>query len=951
MIKAGQNVSIAAPSEDTNTHMVRNKIKTSWNWEKNGGTSVDRAGVQFDPVDGWPTHIPSALTGVTIRLFNYYDPQPAPFTGNHILVKSGVGTYRVVWNNVDLSVNTTIRGDEFYVPEESGQMKIQIFTTDNTNPLRFELYHEDDYDLADNRISSQFWRTLHKDTPVIRMMVPTGTNFLQDRYANNSYDWDREHYTYVGSYLNPQYMPVSTGFKITEELYDQYGNTDSWVNVPANISDFHFLNLANQIANSSIPLVYLELGNEWWHSSSRFQCFAHALAGARALWGDYVVQLDGNNNIIDNANNGYVLSNADLDTYWGGNMAAANRDVGTPIYSESQAAYQWIVLRTHELMQLGSSVSGFDSKTKWIMGINGAFGRHFTTIKNVDLLRNNHPGGNTIWNEFVQQLDYISPAHYISSTRFQSKYGRQPTTIDEALTWAWSHAMTIQNSIKNNLNSAQAVPQPGANINVIIYEGGMSLIPKDNKDLAQIQLYWDACLDEQVYTLYMDMFKFCANNNIPAICVFNDTSSFGTARYGSWGTIHVPTQGWDSTPRGRAFIDYNATGYQANSSANTPPPPVANTPPANTGPTPANSSVVLIRASSRLYNGGANMKVVIDSTQYANLEITADRWNGEIQNVVFYPSPELDGTENFQIIYDNDISDSGGNRNLFIHSIKIDGNTQPLDTLTVTAADWSYNDSLLILYIGTNGVAEWNPANTPPPANNYTVSNVNMIVSGRQYEMIGPRVRVVKGSNTLIDVFVDAERWQDEYQNVVFQVSPALTGSENIKIVYSNDDFEPGGTFRENRNLFVNKFIVDGSPWDLRDVVITAADHRYFNDNGNTDILASGIFMGTNGFIEWNPIYKARGRYTKPSNTRRPISFGGSVQTPISKTGNNLFHSSLFRATVLNRPVKISIYEEDGVTLIGSTTLLPNQDYQIKKRPLQIVATSNNTTLRATKMK
>ncbi len=284
---------------------------------------------------------------------------------------------------------------------------------------------------------------------------------------------------------------------------------------------------------------------------------------------------------------------------------------------------------------------------------------------------------------------------------------------------------------------------------------------------------------------------------------------------------------------------------------------------------PPVGSVVSVTASSRLYNGGADAVIKVDGVIVGTVTVDADRWSSETQTFTFDAGVDLDTTNVVEIEYTNDLQDSGGNRNLFLHEVAIDGTALDMSNADLTAATAAYNANLDILYLGTNGSAVFgqNSSVQPPAANTIMIEASSRLYQG------GAEANVVVDGNLVETIQVSADRWANETETFHIDAGFALDGSEEIEIEYFNDLQSGSG----NRNLFIHDVAAGGQDLSLATADRTSSVTTY---NSDLDI----IYLGTNGSAIFQPAAAGQGSMITVIATAIP--YLGAAEADVIVNGN-----------------------------------------------------------------
>lgn len=457
---------------------------------------------------------------------------------------------------------------------------------------------------------------------------------------------------------------------------------------------------------------------------------------------------------------------------------------------------------------------------------------------------------------------------------------------DGALTGRLAASLTI-------LTAAAPVPPPVGSIIKItasarLYLGGADANIKINGNIVDtISVTADRWLDEE-NTFHIDaLIDLTATDTIEIEYINDLESSSGNRNLFIQGVAidGVPLDLGDgaiTSATGSYNPDWDIIYLGTNGSAVfgpgsvTPPPPP---PPAPTG------SVVSVTASSRLYQGGADAVIKVDGVTLGTVTVDANRWNSQTQTFTFDAGVALDATNVVEIEYINDFQDSGGNRNLFLHEVAIDGIALDMADADLTAATASYNADLDILYLGTNGSAVFGQSGAaqPPAANTIMIEASSRLYQG------GAEANVLVDGNIVETIQVNADRWANETETFHIDAGFALDGSEEIEIEYFNDLQSGSG----NRNLFIHDVAAGGQDLSLSMADRTASVSSY---NSDLDI----IYLGTNGSAVFAPPTPGQGSTITVIATANPYlgaaeadvivngTIAGSIAVSADRTLNEL---------------------------------------------------------------
>lgn len=531
-MKIGFNAHLGAKSQFSAVHMFRNKILQAVDLQIID--QPDPNTVTFD-AEGWPNGgFDGVRGGYMIRCLNYAMPLTDPFSGLHYLVQhrgTGREPVRVTWDNDPIALNPSpadtgyVRTWLINITPGARQLKIYVNSIDNASVPKFELYHSSDFGFV--TMVSDYWKNFHKDTEVLRLMAPQQINRINPIYASTDgqglYSYDE--WSYVGNWQKRNHLPLFAALVVYEEMYYHNGKTIPYFNLPVNISNEVATEFFRSLKISPFPEYYIELGNELWHDSTSFECFGYLRDEAIKKWGLMDVQFDANGKLVDDPSNGWIVSKADLRDYFGNNILNVTRNVSHPAYTEAEAVYQMALYVYERLMKLYDQVNGSD-KAKWVIGINGGWGSHFSRY-----IADSTLAEKSVKDYVLNKMYAIAPALYMTNHRSVTANG-EPTDLDELFSQFNGEVDQYINSVKTNVQQSK-VRYP--HLEFILYEFGYSGVPRNKQDQAVVDLYWQAAEDPRMYHLYKKCLDAMDAEGCQLVLHYEDTTPYSLARYGRWG--------------------------------------------------------------------------------------------------------------------------------------------------------------------------------------------------------------------------------------------------------------------------------------------------------------------------------------------------------------------------------------------------------------------------------
>ena len=214
-----------------------------------------------------------------------------------------------------------------------------------------------------------------------------------------------------------------------------------------------------------------------------------------------------------------------------------------------------------------------------------------------------------------------------------------------------------------------------------------------------------------------------------------------------------------------------------------------------------------------------------DGTVVETIHVSADRWHNETQTFTIDAGMVLDGTQEIEIEYINDLQSGSGN--LFIQGVTVNGKDVSLAEAEITSTVGSYNTSKDIIYLGTDGSAVFSAAN-PSLSQGTTIT---LLATANLYQ--GPAEANLLVNGQIVDTFaVSANKQQGQTDTFDFHSNLSIGGIDTLQIEFTNDlNISDGG----DRNLFVDEVQIDGIDLYIALVDIDASTGTY---NPNTGLIA-----------------------------------------------------------------------------------------------------------------
>ncbi len=268
------------------------------------------------------------------------------------------------------------------------------------------------------------------------------------------------------------------------------------------------------------------------------------------------------------------------------------------------------------------------------------------------------------------------------------------------------------------------------------------------------------------------------------------------------------------------FVATNGSVLLSDSPILSPPPPPSH----QTG-----DSVIEVSLNSKYYDGAAQAAIKVDGMVLDIVEATANRWTDNPQTFTIDAGMVLDRSQTVEIEYLNDLQTLEGNRNFFIHELKVDGVNIPLSSAEITSSIGAYNTKNGGLFIGTNGAAVFEGSDLD------TGEILTLVATADPYS--GPaQANVLVDGNIIDTIEVSADRIHGEKDIFNFNLDPFVTpaGFDTIEIEYINDLEDLGVG---DRNFLIDEIFVNGIMLDKSLVSISPGAGAY--DSASEMVLLS----------------------------------------------------------------------------------------------------------------
>ena len=227
--------------------------------------------------------------------------------------------------------------------------------------------------------------------------------------------------------------------------------------------------------------------------------------------------------------------------------------------------------------------------------------------------------------------------------------------------------------------------------------------------------------------------------------------------------------------------------------------------------TQASTSDIVVRASGDAYKGAAVFSLWVDGQKIGqSVSVEASHKAGQWQDFFFNLANGVD-PKKVEIRYENDGGDSGGDRNLYVQYIDVQGKRlgptagqyERTGKTTLTGQEALLWAGKLVFNASTTNT------NVPPPSSGNSTGGGNIIVkaSADIAGGIPPQFDLyVNGLKVGTTTTVTASHSTGQWQTLSFNAPSDTTSHSKIELRYINDQAAGG-----DRNLFVDYIEVNGS--------------------------------------------------------------------------------------------------------------------------------------------
>lgn len=577
-------------------HITSDIVKNTGSaWKETGAA---KGAARYDAA-GWPVHIPA---GGSVQLrFGKYRRLPPGYSGEieiHHTDCAGIGINTpndgvLIWTNA-LALGQVTPGDVYSATLKDGgrDTVVTLWGPYDGAPIKVSARFVDE---PHGFFSSLITRKHLQGLPGIRTLDWTRGNFQ----AGGNIDQVPK-YSIVGPTNGYYGMTAEEAISIAEEC----GMRTLWIVLPAGMSDKAIASLRLRILRSSVPVIYLSVGNELFLGGNTNVNRDRYTQAAIDLWGEYQLPATADPAALT-AQPGRVVDDKALRATWR-HIGALDKDMkaaGLPkVWTASEAQYSAHMIDLHRILLgiNGGQVFKDEIRTgrsivRGLIEGNGGFARHSNIVLKAAPLVNLHPNGQAIRDEVISMSYAFSTAFYATLPNGE---GYQPG--DEADPVRQQHLIDLL--ARPDASRVGFLPRHVAEaakwgLKSVIYEFGISTVPKDSRDLAEKQFWASLYLDDPriagITKAQIDAIK--AAGSVLA-CAYHDWQSRETGGHGFWGlrdTYAQKLSDWGDTVRGAVFLaEWSGSPVSIPSPAPQPPPVApgpdpAPQPPIDQAPAPA----------------------------------------------------------------------------------------------------------------------------------------------------------------------------------------------------------------------------------------------------------------------------------------------------------------------------------------------------------------------------